>query len=249
MTPERFFRIWSSKETLGGATGSSRALNMRRKENEREDSYIRSKGYTDRLTEYSCQFDVINIAGTTWARFKGYTTPFSRFIPRCYEEARSLPEDVLEVRRATTGLPPKGFSFKVFLDASNEPLPGVDPDLLIDHYDNIYEAYGLRGINGGGYYLRSGSLARQVKLAEQLSVSFDDPDDLVVLEMLTTFGDPFWSDYGQYIYLTDDCYWLTYGLLLQRKADRGGQHYRRLGYCYWEDYHVRKRRERAKWDE
>ena len=246
MTLEKFFRIWSSKEIVSRATGSSGALNMRREKLEKEDSYMRSEGYEEPFTKQTCHFEVVKTTSGKWARFKGYTTPFSRLISTCYEEEGRLCEDIGPGPRGdfASGYP-KAFSFKIFLDVSNETIPGVDPSLLTDRYDDKYGAYGLRGIEGGKLLMSISSLERQEKLAMQLSKAFNDSDELVVLEMLTSFGDPFWSYYGNSL----GPYRSTYGLLLQRKVDQECRCYRRLGYCYWEDYSHSQQRDMSplKW--
>lgn len=176
----------------------------------------------------TCTFSLRQISSATWCYFRGYVTPFRSFEQRCYEAEKSS-----TIRPALLTIPSdirKAFSFKMYLDASAEVVkcPDLNPDARDDLNDN---EYGLRGLHL--HRARPEKAARQQRLAQWLSSKFE-PYELLVLELL-----PMKSGGGD----QGPTQWGTYGMILLNNEVNNPSYFHRLGYCFWEDYTKKSRRE------
>ena len=175
----------------------------------------------------TCTFSARQILGSTWCHFRGYVTPFQTFEQRCYEAEKSpIIRPVLN-----TMLPnmPKAFSFEIYLDASAEVVN--HPDLVYGAKNDLHVISGISGL--ANHNLRPEQAVTQQRLAQWLSATFHR-SKIVVLELISSnkwFGNR-------------ERTWNAYGLVLLEKERDGWKYFHRLGWCRWEDYDKKSRRER-----
>ncbi|KAI0549826.1 hypothetical protein F4679DRAFT_544824 [Xylaria curta] len=176
----------------------------------------------------SCKFSTRQVLGITWGHFEGWLMNFETFVRRCYEAERSS-----TIRAVLAAMPANvrhSFSFKIYLDATAETLSFSDLDLGRTRDDLNDTEYGISGLDQ--LRARPEKALKQEQLAQRL-VSLFGSSGLVNLE-LGLLND------GRGRNTT----WSSYGLILLPKEQNGFKYFHRLGWCYWEDYGGKTRRQR-----